>query len=126
MARRLPTTIEAGELRHRIKIVQPSGQDEMGGVSQDPANWTVVRECWAQIETWNGDSSLATETFVSEVSHWITIRHPRTMVPNTRMLVWFAKRTFQIHAVLNPTEQNKLLVLAVGEINDSLQQIPTS
>lgn len=123
MARRLPTNIQAGELRHRIKLVQPSSQDSMGGVSpQDRSQWSVVRDCWAQIETWNGDSQLATGSFVATVSHWITIRHPRTTVPNTRMLVWFGNRTFQITAVLNPTEQNKLLVLSVLEVNDSIQQ----
>ncbi len=124
MARRLPTQIKAGDLRHRIQIVKPSGtQDAMGGVSQDPSQWTPIRTCRASIEAWTGDSSLATGQFVSATSHWITIRHPRADATITaQMYAWWNKRTFQINAVLNPTEQTKLLVLVCTEINDSQQQ----
>lgn len=126
MARRLPQKIAAGDLRHRIQIVQPSGTvDSTGGVSQDPTLWTVVRTCWASIEAWNGDTSLATESFVSHTSHWVTIRHPRSVAITSGMKVWWNQRTFQVDAVLNPTEQTKLLVLVVTEINDSTQQAPT-
>ena len=123
MARRLPTQIKAGDLRHRIQIVQPSGtQDAMGGVSQDRSQWSVVRECWAAIEAWTGDSTLATEQFISTTSHWITIRHPRDIPITSRMQVWFGSRTFQIQAPLNPTEQTKLLVLVCVEINNSSEE----
>lgn len=129
MAHRLPTTIEPGELRHRIKIAQPSsatgGVDDIGGVSQDPAVWEVVRECWASIEAWTGDSNLQANQQLSTSSHWIVIRNPRTFTVTSKMVVWFQTRTFQIDAVLNPTEQNKLLVLVCTEVNQSVQEIPT-
>lgn len=125
MARRLPTDIEAGELRHRISIVKPTGvQDSMGGITQDPSQWQIVISCWAEIQTWTGDMSLSTQEFVSVASHWITIRHPHLLI-TANMKVWFNKRTFQILSVLNPTEQNKLLVLVCSEINDSAQMTPT-
>jgi hypothetical protein len=64
---------------------------------------------------------------VGTASHWIVIRHPRgaceTIV--AKMYVWFKTRTFQVEAVLNPTEQNKLLVLVATEVNDSQQEEPT-
>jgi len=41
---------------------------------------------------------------------------------NAGMLVLFQNRTYQIEAVLNPDERNKMLILLVIEINDSLQQ----
>lgn len=123
MARRLPTQVKAGELRHRIQIVAPTGvQDAMGGVSQDPSSWQLVRECWASIEAWNGDSQLAAQEFISTTSHWITIRHPVVLTINSSQRVWWNGRTFQIQATLNPTEQTKLLVLVCTEINDSTQQ----
>jgi SPP1 family predicted phage head-tail adaptor len=127
MAHRLPTTISPGELRHRIQIAVPSGaQDSMGGISQNPANWTVGWTCWASIEAWTGSQSLGTDQFVSESSHWITIRNPReAFTVTSAMYVWWGGRTFQITAVLNPTEQNKLLVLVCAEINDSQQEVPT-
>lgn len=128
MAHRLPTEINPNELRHRIKIVKPSGvQGSMGGVSQNPSQWAVVRQCWAQIEAFTGSSSFAAGSFVSVASHWIVIRHPRGASEPivSKMYVWFNTRTFQIEAVLNPTEQNKLLVLVATEINDSQQEVPT-
>jgi head-tail adaptor len=49
--------------------------------------------------------------------------------PNTGvtsgMQIWFQNRQFQIEAVLNPDERNKLLVLMCIEINDSQQQTPS-
>jgi len=38
------------------------------------------------------------------------------------MVVWFQGRTFQIEAVQNPDERNKILILLCVEINDSRQQ----
>lgn len=127
MAHRLPRQIEAGDLRHRVQIVQPNGsQDAMGGVSQDPAQWSVVRTCWGSIEAWTGDQTLAAGQFTASTSHWIVIRHPRTAAPITAgMYVWWNTRTFLIEAVLNPNETTKLLVLVVTEINDSRQLKPT-
>lgn len=128
MARKLPTQIVAGELRHRVQIVEPTAnqQDTMGGVSVDKrAQWTVVLTCWASVEAWTGSATLAANQFISSASHWITIRHPRTFVPTQRNKVWFRDfsgkdHTFQVEAVLNPTEQNKLLVLVCTEIDDSV------
>lgn len=127
MARRLPTGIAVGELRHRIQIVQPtpSGQDPMGGVSADDrSQWSVVQTVWASVEAWNGDASTVANQVMSQSSHWITIRHPRVFTPTSRNKVWFRdftgkNRTFQIDATLNPTENNHLLVLVCTEVNDS-------
>ena len=124
MARKLPTNIEAGELRHRISIVKPTGgQDSMGGITLDPSQWQVVVSCWAEIQTWTGDMSLSAQEFMSVASHWITIRHPHIPI-TSQMKVWFSGRIFQVLAVLNPTEQNKILVLVCTEINDSMQTTP--
>jgi SPP1 family predicted phage head-tail adaptor len=120
MSRRLPTTIAAGDLRHQISIVKPSGsQGSMGGISQNPSQWTSVLSTWASIEAWNGDASMAAGQFVSVGSHWIVTRNPRTVTLTSQMLVRFGSRTFQINAVLNPTETTKMLVLVCSEINDS-------
>jgi head-tail adaptor len=126
MAHRLPRTIEVGDLRHRIQIVQPNGsQDPMGGISQDPAQWSIVRTCWGSIEAWTGDQTLAAGSFTAATSHWIVIRGLRTVQVTAGMYVWWNARTFLIEAVLNPTETTKLLVLVVTEINDSAQLQPT-
>jgi SPP1 family predicted phage head-tail adaptor len=125
--KRLPTSISSGALRHRIQIVAPAptAQDASGGLSpQDRSQWSVVRECWANVEAWSGEAQLAANQFVSTATHWITIRHPRDFSPTSQNKVWFQdftgrNRTFQIEAVLNPTETSKLLVLVCIEVNDS-------
>jgi head-tail adaptor len=43
---------------------------------------------------------------------------------NSGMQVWFGGRQFQIEAVLNTDERNKMLILLCIEINGSLQQNP--
>ena len=129
MAHRLPTEIQPGELKHRIQIVKPSGkQDSMGGVSEGSVlDWTVIRTCWASIEAWVGDATLAAGQFVSQSSHWIVMRHPRdsSQMPTAGCRVWWDGRTFLIGAVLNPTETTKMLVLVATEINDSSQIVAT-
>lgn len=126
MAHRLPTTIQPGELRHRIQIVQPSGaQDAAGGVTPNPSLWTVLRTCWAQIETFTGATSFAAGEFTAVSTHWIVLRHPITFTPTAGMYVWWNTRTFFINAVLNPTEQTKMLIFVASEINDSTQLQPT-
>lgn len=128
MAHRLPTEIEAGELRHRIQIVKPSGtQDAMGGVSPTPSQYTVIRTCWASIEAWTGSQQLAAGSFTEQTSHWIVIRHPRdvTQQPTAGCYIWWNGRTFLIEAVLNPLETTKLLVIVCTEINESTQLPPS-
>ncbi len=127
MAHKLPTTISPGDLRHRIQIAVPSGaQDAMGGISQNPSGWAVKWVCWASIDTFVGGQSLGADQFIATTTHWITIRNPREMfTPTAQHFVWWNGRTFQITSVVNPTEQNKLLVLVCTEINSSQQEIPT-
>lgn len=120
--------LEPGLMRHRIQIVQPSGvQDSFGGVTTDAADWSVVMTCWARIESLTGRDQYAAGTFVSMVSHRITIRNPReaaTIGPNMR--VWFQGRVFIIQAVLNPDETNKMLYLVVTEIAVATQPAPNA
>src|ERR1700694_5715805 len=98
----LSNKLEAGKLRHRINIVQPSGtQDSFGGTAADPSSWTSVTICWASIESVTARYQAAVGHFVSETTHKITIRDPRKVVLTAAMQVWFKKRTFQIVAVLN-------------------------
>jgi head-tail adaptor len=135
----LSARIAAGKLRWRITIVKPTGsQDSLGGVPQDSQSlWEPVLTCWASIESLSGKDVHATDSFVEQTTHRVTIRNPRfSGNPNpsvgdpdqgitSQMLVWFKSRTFQILAVLNPDETNKKLILMCNEINQSNQLPPT-
>jgi SPP1 family predicted phage head-tail adaptor len=119
----LSTKLFAGKMRERIAITKPSGvQDSFGAISSNPSSWQVVENCWARIEAVSGKDQAAAATYVSTVSHRITIRNPREIAITTAMVVWFQTRTFQIVAVLNPNETNKMLYLLCTEINVSAGQ----
>lgn len=117
-----------GKMRHRISLAVPSGmQDSTGAVPQTLSSWKTVLTCWAKIDAMNGKDQEAASSYVSSVSHQIIIRYPRGIASQitNACVVWFNKRTFQVMAVLNPNETNKMLVLLCTEINNSAQQVPT-
>src|SRR6266851_696798 len=118
----LSNRLQPGKLRHRIKVVRPPGsQDTMGGIPQE--QMTVLHDCWAQFEALGGRDQLTSDEFMSQSNYKITIRFFADVDAACR--VWFNKRTFQITAVNNPDQRNKLLVLMAVEINDSRQQFAT-
>lgn len=116
----LSTKIECGKFRHRIIIVAPSGvQDSFGGVvSGTSADWTAVLTCWAQIEGLSARDAAAAGTFVSTVSHRVTIRYPRDLTPmiGPNNQIWYRGRVFIIQGVVNPDETNKMLYLNCLEV----------
>ena len=115
----LSNRLQNGKLRHRIKIVRPSGtQDSMGGIPQD--QMTVVHDCWAQIDGLGGRDQLTSDEFMSQSNYQFVIRFFADVDAGCR--IWFNSRTFQIMAVINPDQRNKMLVLMAVEINDSTQQ----
>ena len=119
--RRTPTLF-AGRLRQKINIVSTSSaQDTTGGQSL-AVTTTFAENIWASIEALSGVEKFAAHEFVSEVSHQVVIRYLAGVT--SAMQVVFQDRQFQIHAVLNPDERKKFLILMCNEVNDSLQINP--
>lgn len=119
LIQKVTPTLCAGRLRHRIDIVQPNfnDQDSTGGFNL--SDFTIVATVWGSIQALCGEEKFAAHEFVSQVSHQVVIRY--TSGINSGMQVRFQGRTFQIEAVLNPDERNKVLILLCIEINDSRQ-----
>ena len=67
-----------------------------------------------------GDSANGAGGFISKVTHQVVMRYRTGITAN--MQVQFNGRQFQIEAVQNPDERNKMLILQCVEINDSAQQ----
>lgn len=110
------TRLQAGKLRQRIQVVDPSSVfDDAGG--QLPA-WTPFGPPdWAAVEALTGRELYSAQQVVAEVSHKITMRYRIGI--SSKQAVQFNDRFFQIQAVLNPDEQTKLLYLLCLERNDS-------
>lgn len=114
-------TLQAGRLRHRIDILQPTGaQDAAGGTTLASSGSTVFATIWATVEPISGNEQLAAQEFTSVVTHQIVIRYLSGVSAN--MQVRYSGRIFQILAVLNPLERNKVHVLLCVEINNSAQE----
>jgi SPP1 family predicted phage head-tail adaptor len=113
------TRLQAGKLRQRIEIVQPStSRDSMGGTT--PGGGSSLGVVWASVETLSGRDALAAQAFTAVVTHRVTIRYMPGVLAKQQVI--FGSRKFQIEAVTNPDERTKKLVLLCVEINDSQQQ----
>jgi SPP1 family predicted phage head-tail adaptor len=109
----------AGRMRHRIKILQPTLQQDTTGGTQVNQN-VVVASTWASIEALTGQEKFAAHEFITEVSHKIVIRWRRGVTSRMRVLVSSNdhKRLFLIENVLNADERNKSLALYCIELFD--------
>jgi|HubBroStandDraft_6_1064221.scaffolds.fasta_scaffold200800_1 SPP1 family predicted phage head-tail adaptor len=119
VSRRSPT-LNVGRLRNQISIVRVSSvQDSTGGTNLSVD--VLYANVWASVEAQGGgDSANGGGGFVSKVTHQIVIRYLAGVT--AAMQVQFQGRQFQIEAVQNPDERNKILILQCIEINDSAQQ----
>ena len=113
------TRIEAGKLRHRIQLVQPTlVQDASGGIEEDQAS--IFATVWASIEALAGRELYAAQQKVSDVTHKITIRYMTGIT--AKLNVRFGNREFQIQAVENPDERTKVLNLLCLERDSSARE----
>jgi SPP1 family predicted phage head-tail adaptor len=116
----MPTpTLQAGKLRHRIKIVEPTlAQDSFGGTAIDVAR--PVATVWASVETLAGREIEAAQALVGIATHKITMRWQRGI--RAKQNVWWEDRQFQIQYVDNPDGIHHVLVLICIEREDSTRQ----
>lgn len=117
--------LQAGKLRHRIQILQPSStQDTAGGFTL--GNSTVLRTVWGTIESMSGQEKFLARQFESNVTHSVYIRYDKNFLVTSEMQIGYDTRTFQIEAILNPDERHKILQLLCVELNESAGQTPTA
>jgi SPP1 family predicted phage head-tail adaptor len=104
---------KAGDLSRRITIQSPSeSQDEYGQPTQD---WTDVCSTWASIRAATSKEVYAASSFVSQVSHIVTIRWRAGIAAKQRIL--YRDRTFEVQGVSDPDESRVCLNLLCIEIN---------
>ncbi len=121
------TMVQAGKLRHVVQILNlATQQDAFGGpVTADAKVFATLR---GSVEALAGKELYTAQQMVAEVTHKVTVRwYPGI---KAKMDVWFSTgspvvtRQFQIMAVLNPDELNKLLILMCIERDDSAFEVP--
>jgi SPP1 family predicted phage head-tail adaptor len=108
--------IESGRLDRRVTI-QALTETSDGAGGQDRA-WSDVTTVWASIEPGSGREFVAAQQMQPELSHVVRI-HFRTGVTSKHKLKYAPNgvaRSFSIHAVIDPHEENEQLVLLCAEV----------
>jgi SPP1 family predicted phage head-tail adaptor len=121
-----PTHLQAGKLRHRIRILDPTlvttQQDSFGGEipGTDPA--VVADNLPAAIEFVAAKQQYTASTFTSLVTHNVTIRWMPGIKAQQEVTFQDAedrRRVLQIQFVDNPDERNHFLILSCLERDQS-------
>ncbi len=107
--------MKIGPLRHRLNILGYEVSKDNIGVEKKIYN--SIKTVWGSIEVLTGKEYLSPLGMKSEVSNKITIRYLKEI--DSKMRISFKDRIFKIEAILNPNEQNIMLVLLCSEIKGS-------
>lgn len=100
-------SIDAGRLRHRITILQPSTTSGIGGAE---VTYTPLCTCYAAIEPTTATDVIRAGQTVAEVEIPITIRYRAGILPD--MKVQRANgSTYVVKGIINVDERDVLLTL---------------
>jgi head-tail adaptor len=116
-ARRDPLIIDAGELRHFIRIERASQTPDSFGKSINPATWDEVLTTWGALYTAGGRETAMASHIVSAVSHVVKIRWTPIVVLRANYRVLIGPRYFTVSYVENVRELNFVLLLYAVEID---------
>jgi SPP1 family predicted phage head-tail adaptor len=103
--------VQAGKLRHRIKIQEAT--ETYNGVGEPVTTWTDYKIVWAEIRPMQGREYWASQQVNPEVTHRVTIRYLDGVT--TEMRINFSDRIFAIDSILNTDEKNVELVVLCKE-----------
>jgi SPP1 family predicted phage head-tail adaptor len=110
-------------LNRRIQIqTQTAAQDSFG---QPQQTWTTAYTCWASIDVQASQLVYSTAEFLDKVTHRITARWTSSFVfaANQRIVYTEATtgivHTYEIQAVLNDKQGNRMLILMAYELGAS-------
>ena len=103
--------MRAATLRHRVILQSAAVSADSGGGASTV--WSDDATLWASIEPLKGTERLTAQQLESRLTHRVRLRH--RIGVTTAMRVKFGARIFNIRAVINPDERNRLLELLCEE-----------
>ncbi len=104
--------MEAGALRHKVIIQQPT--ETTNSLGEITPSWTTFATVWAEILPLSGKEYWSSKQVNSEVTGKIRIRYKSGITP--KMRVKYGTRIFNIEAVMNYLERNIESILLVSEV----------
>lgn len=105
--------MNAGALRHRCWIKEPTHTDALGD-GDTVATWGTVTVCWGALEPLKGREWIESGMENSEITAKFRMRYFASIDPT--MQLYFGSRTFEIVSVIDPDERRKELELMVKEL----------
>lgn len=105
--------LNAGDLRHRITIQQPTSATA-NAYNERTDNWSTWATVWAKVEPLEGREAWAAAQAQSEVTHKVVLRYLSGVTP--RMRIVFGSRILQIVAVKNIEERSRVVEIEAVEV----------
>lgn len=112
MAAARTVAIEAGRLRHRVRIERPENQ-QSSGLGEVAQTWRLVAHRWAEVEPLSGRELLAAQQVQSAVTHRVRLRHCAALSPAMRVL--HRGRALHIESVIHTAERGRETILLCTE-----------
>ena len=106
--------MRSGRLSKRIIIEELSISKDSQGYHEDLENWVEFKKVWAYVEPLRGREYWQAKQVVAEVSCRITIRYLEGI--DEKMRVIYGDRTYNILAVINLQEKNRVMQFLVKEV----------
>ena len=104
--------MRTGRLNRRVTIQELSITKDQ--FNADIESWVDAATVWAHIEPLRGREYWQAKQVVGEVTGRITIRYLTGI--DEKMQVVYGDKTYNILAVINPEERNRILQLLVKEV----------
>lgn len=106
--------MQAGKLRHHVKIMRPYWGSEGFGLGE--TRWDLLRQCSASIEPRSGGERVSGEQVQQTTTHMIRVRrHPSRFVDST-CRIDYGDRSFEIRSVIDDGERGAELVMMCDEV----------
>jgi len=107
--------MRVGKLRHKGTIENlVKSQDASGGAIRD---WVEYAKAWCDVKPLNGNEKYVSAEKHATATHQVIIRYLKGVNPKMRLLL--RGRVFEIIAVLNVNEEDKMIQLIVEEEADA-------
>lgn len=107
--------MRAGKLRHTGSIESyTETTDSVGGVAKA---WSGFANVWCDIKPLNGNEKYVSAEKHATATHRVIVRYTYGINPKMRLIS--RGRTFEIKAVLNVNEQDRMMQLIVEEEADN-------
>ena len=104
--------MRSGKLKHRVTIQELSiARNDYG---EDIESWVDLKTVWAYVEPLRGREYWQAKQVVGEITGRITIRYLEGL--NEKMRVIYGEKTYNILAVINLQEKNRVMQFLVKEV----------